>query len=137
MKRWLILQIALILSLGGCAVERIQFSDFEEAARSDEEVTNPTEYPVLCEIPDWDVQCWQSFVVFEEIAVNNKELAQLNADIARLSDEAYDFILSGAKRQQRISEIREEMLEMERREHLFDNIKYLTIIGLGILGVTL
>jgi len=115
----------------------MQLSDFNEAERSDKEITDPTEYPVLCEIPDWDTQCWQSFVVFEEIAVNNKDLAQLNADIARDSDAAYDHILNAAKAQQEISKIREEMLEMERKEHLFDNIKYLAIIGVGILGVAL
>jgi hypothetical protein len=115
----------------------MQLPDFEEAERSDKEVTDPTDYPVLCEIPDWDTQCWQSFSVFEDIAEDNKELAQLNADIARDSDAAYDHILSAAKAQQEISKIREEMLEAERRDHLFDNIKYLAIIGVGILGVAL
>jgi hypothetical protein len=115
----------------------MQLPDFEEAERSGKEVTDPTGYPVLCEIPNWDVQCWQAFTVFEEIAVDNLELAQLNADIARDSDAAYDHILNAAKAQQEISKIREEMLEQERRDHLFDNVKYLAIIGVGILGVAL
>lgn len=135
MKLWLILLLALTAQ--GCAVERMQLPDFEEAERSGKEVTDPTGYPVLCEIPNWDVQCWQAFTVFEEIAVDNLELAQLNADIARDSDAAYDHILNAAKAQQEISKIREEMLEQERRDHLFDNVKYLAIIGVGILGVAL
>jgi len=137
MKQWLILLIVLTIGLAGCAVERIQFSDFGEAKRADIEVTDPTDYPNLCMIPWTTTECWATLDVYEDIAVDNFNLAQLNADIARDSDAAYDHILSAAKAQQEISKIREEMLEIERREHLFDNIKYLAIIGLGVLGVAL
>ncbi len=119
----------------GCAVAPIQLPDFEVAERAAVEVTDPVEYPVLCEIPNWDVACWQAFDVFEEIAVGNKELAQLNADIARDSDQAYDHILNAAKSQQEIGQIRQEMLEAERRER-FISIWERNII-IVILGVAL
>ncbi len=123
--------------VGGCAAERIQLPNFEEAERSGEEVTDPTEYPVLCEIPNWDVTCWQAFTVYEEIAEGNRELAQINADIARDGDAAYDHILSAAKKQQEISQIREEMLEAERRDHFIDNLWHRGLIVLIAVGLAL
>jgi len=101
------------------------------------EVTDPTEYPLLCEIPWTATQCWQRLDVFEDVAVNNKDLAQLNADIARDSDAAYDHILSAAKQQQSVALIREEQLQLERRDHFLDNWFYRGLIALGILVVAL
>ena len=118
--------------ISGCAVERIQLPNFKEAERIDIEITDPAEYPLLCAIPWTAAECWQRIDVFEDVAEDNRVLAQLNADIARDSDEAYDYILSAAKQQQGIVIIREEMLEQERQEHLKDNIQYGLIILLGI-----
>lgn len=72
--------------------------------------------------------------VFEDEAIDNKELAQLNADIARDSDKAYDHILAAAKAQQEIAQIRQEMLEAERRDHFWDNVwlkSLIILLGLG------
>ena len=120
----------------GCASERIQLPDFEEAARSSEPVIDPVDYPDLCMLPWTAAECWQRIDVYEDVAEGNKEIAQLNADIARKSDEAYDRILSAAKTQQEITKIREEMLELERRDHLFDNIWHrglIIILGIGLI----
>jgi len=135
MKPLLILLLGLIIS--GCAAERIQLPNFEEAERSDEPVTDPVDYPELCEIPWTSANCWQRLDVFEDIAIGNQELAQLNANIARDSDEAYDYILSAAKRQQQISQIREDMLEAERRDHFIDNVERGIVIVLLALGLAL
>ena len=107
--------------------------NLSEAERSTESVTYPTEYPVLCEIPDWDVSCWQAFAAFEEIAVNNADLAILNAQIAEASDDAYDHILSAAKQQQSIAQIREEQLQIVRRDAFWDVWLRNGIIAIGIL----
>lgn len=115
----------------------MQLPDFEVAERSNEKITDPVDYPVLCEIPDWDVQCWQAFDVYEDIAEGNKEIAQLNADIARDSDEAYDHILNAAKAQQEIAKIREEMLEAERRDHFIDNLWHRGLIIALAIGLAL
>ena len=108
--------------VSACASERLQLPDFEEAKRQDVEVTDPVEYTELCELPWTTAECFQRLDVFEDEATDNKELAQLNANIARDSDEAYDEILSAAKKQQEIAQIREEMLEMERKDHFIDNM---------------
>lgn len=125
--------------VSGCVLEpnRLSPPTLEEAVRSGEHVTSPLALPILCEIPNWSVSCWQAFDVYEDIAVGNTEIAQINADIARMSDTAYDHILSEAKRQQEIAKIREEMLAFERRDHLWDNVKHWIIIALvGWAGVS-
>lgn len=125
--------------VSACALDlkRLPSPTLEEAVRSSEHVTSPLALPVLCEIPNWSVSCWQTFDVYEDIAVGNTEIAQINADIAQLSDAAYDHILSEAKRQTEIAKIREEMLEFERRDHFWDNVKHWIIIGLvGWAGVS-
>jgi len=123
--------------VSGCAAERIQLPDFEEAARSNEPVTDPVDYPELCMLPWTAAECWQRIDVYEDVAEGNKEIAQLNADIARLSDEAYDRILSAAKTQQEITKIREEMLELERRDHMLDNLYRNVLIILLAAGLAL
>ncbi len=137
MKRWLILPTALIISLVGCAVEPIQLPKFETAERQDIEVTDPVEYSELCEIPWGTGECYQRLDVFEDEAIDNKDIAALNASIARDSDEAYDRILSAAKQQQEVGQIRQEMLEAERRDHFWDNVWHKTLIVLLALGYAL
>jgi len=120
--------------VSACVVEPIQLPKFEEAERKDVEVSDPVDYPALCEIPWTTAECYQRLDVFEDVAEDNKELAMLNADIARDSDKAYDHILSAAKQQQEIAQIKQEILEAERRDHFFDNVKnwtFIILLGLG------
>ncbi len=114
--------------VSACAAEPIQLPKFEEAERANIEVTDPTELPELCEWPWTTGECLQRLDVYEDVAVGNTTLAQVNADIARDSDGAYDYILSAAKKQQEIAQIRQEMLEAERRDHFVDNVWHRALI---------
>ena len=118
--------------VSACAVAPIQLPDFEEATRQQEEVTYPVPLPLLCEWP-WSAECLERLNKYEDVAEANTEIAQLNAEIAADSDEAYDRILSAAKQQQEIAQIRQEMLEAERRAHFWDNVER----GLMILVLTI
>ena len=131
-KLWPI-SVFVLITLVACGGDPILLPNLNEAERSQESVTLPTEYPVLCEIPDWDTSCWQAFAAFEEIAVNNADLATINAQIAEDSDKAYDHILSAAKQQQEISKIREEQLQIVRRDAFWDVWLRNGIIAIGIL----
>lgn len=122
-----------VLTINACALDPIPLPDFEEAERLDVEVTDPVGLPMLCEIPFTTAECFLRLDVYEDAAENNTEIAQLNADIARDSDVAYDHILSAAKQQQTIAIIREEMLVAERRAHLIDNVER----GLLVLILTI
>ena len=123
--------------VSGCAVEPIQLPDFDVAARSDIEVTDATEYPELCEIPFETAECYQRLDVYEDVAENNKDLANLNASIARDNEKAYDLILSAGKKQQQIGVIREDMLQAERNDHTFDNIWHRSLIVVLAIGLML
>ncbi len=138
MKLWLILLTALTISLSGCAAEKTQLPNFELAARDTSvEVSDPVEYTQLCEWPWTDAECLQRLDVFEDEAIDNKKIAQLNADIARDGDMAYDHILSAAEKQQSIALIREDMLQAERNDHLWDNIWHRGLIfALAIVAAT-
>jgi len=123
--------------VSACATDPIRLPDFEEAVRSTEEVTDPVALPALCEIPFETAECYQRLDVFEDVAVGNTELAQLNADIARNSDTAYDHILSAAKRQQEIAVLREDMLQAERKDHFIDNMWQRGLIVALLIGIAL
>ena len=123
--------------VSACVAERLELPDFEEAVRSDEEVTDPSNLPLLCGIPWSSAECWQAIDVYEDVAEGNTEVAQLNADIARDGEEAYDHILNAAKNQQSVALIREDMLEEERRDHFLDNLWQRIVIILGIIGALL
>jgi len=95
-------------------------------------VSDPIDYPVLCEMPDWDVNCWQAFEAFENAAEANKDIAQLNADSLRDAQSAYDALLQAGRNYQSITEIREEQLQRERDDHMKDVWWYRGLIVLGI-----
>ena len=138
MKLWLILLTALTISLSGCAAEKTQLPNFELAARdTSKEVSNPVLLPELCEWPWTTGECLQRLDVYEDVAIGNTELAQLNADIARDGEEAYDHILSAAEKQQSIALLREDMLQAERNDHLMDNLWHRALIALMALGMIL
>ncbi len=73
--------------------------------------------------------------VYEDVAEGNTTIAQLNADIARDGEEAYDHILSAAKAQQEIAQIRQEMLEAERKDHFIDNLWHRALIIALAIGL--
>jgi len=81
-------------------------------------------------------ECWLRLDVFEDVSIDNTELADLNASITEDSDEAYDHILSAAKQQQEIGQIRQEMLEAERRDHWWDNLQHriaILVLAIGLM----
>ncbi len=124
--------------VSACAAEPIQLPNFEEAARDTTKVvSDPVAYSELCEVPFTTEECYQRLDVFEDEAIDNKKIARLNADIARDSDEAYDRILAGAKKQQDIAIIREDMLQAERRDHFIDNVQHWVLIILMAAGMVL
>ncbi len=122
--------------VSACATDPVQLPEFEEAARSDAEVTDPSALPQLCTIPFTATECWQRLEIYDDVAFDNTELAQLNADIARDGEEAYDHILNAAKKQQEIAQIRQEMFEAEKQDHFWDNVwhrAFIFVLGIGLL----
>lgn len=123
--------------VSACAADPVKLPDFEEAKRADVEVTDPVPLPMLCEVPFETPECYTQLDVYDDIAYDNTELAQLNADIVRDSEAAYDIILSEAKKQQEVGQIRQEMLEQERRDHFWDNVWHRGLILALAVGMML
>lgn len=123
--------------VSACATDPIQLPSFQEAERSEEEVSDPVLLPELCKLPWTTAGCLQRLDVYEDVAEGNTEIAQLNADIARASDSAYDHILSAAKQQQEIGQIRQRMLEAERQDHFWDNVWHRALIIVIAIGAVL
>ena len=134
--RWLILPI--VLTSVSCATAPVELPDWELAARTPSNVTEPIPLPDLCEIPldgVWPVECWLKLDVFDVVATGNTEIAEQLAPALRRSDESYDALLGAAKVQQELSQIRQDMLERERQAHTMDNWFYRIVIALGLIGV--
>ena len=136
MTRWLILLIAL--TSVSCASQPIELPDWDLAARQDDaEVADPIVLPMLWEIPStgvWPVECWKALDAYDIAAQANYEAAALNANALRQSERAYDSLIEAGKLQSQLAQIREEMLERERRDHTADNWFYRVIITLGLIG---
>lgn len=137
MKIWLTLLIAST-SVACGSNPPVALPDWEMAARVEMETADPTPLPLLCEIPatgTWTLECWQALDEYDIVATGNTVIAQANADALRKTEQGYDALIGAGKLQQQLSQIRQEMLERERREHTMDNWFYRIVIGLGLLAV--
>jgi hypothetical protein len=94
--------------------------------------------PDLCEIPEsgqWPIECWLGLDAYDIVATGNTEIAQELANALNASDASYDALLSAAKIQQELSQIRQDLLEKERRDHVVDNWWHrglIVLIGIGV-----
>lgn len=132
----------IALTSASCATAPVDLPEWDLAARQDDlEVADPIPLPALCEIPStgqWPVQCWKALDAYDIAATANYEAAVLNANALRQSEGAYDHLIEAGKLQSQLAQIREEMLERERRAHTMDNWFYRVIITLGlVVGATL
>lgn len=124
--------------VAGCASQPVDLPDWDLAARQPREVTQPIPLPDLCEIPEsgqWPIECWLTLDAYDIVASGNTEIAQELANALNASDASYDALLSAAKIQQELSQIRQELLEKERRDHAIDNWWHrglIVLIGIGI-----
>jgi len=76
-------------------------------------------------------------VTFTEIAFDTYDIATLNAQALDNSDKAYDHILSAAKQQQQIAAIREEQLQIVRRDAFIDVWFRNILIAVGVVAAIL
>lgn len=68
-----------------------------------------------------------------DIADGNYTIAQENAAAADTQGEAYNQLIEVGKLQRSFTQIREEQLARERRDHFIDNWFHRGLIALGIL----
>lgn len=73
--------------------------------------------------------------MYEEIAEGNYKIALHTAAALRDADMAYDVLAKEGKYQQQLSQMRQELLEQERKDHAQDLWFYRGIIALGLVVV--
>lgn len=128
----------IVLIAAGCASQPVELPNWDLAERPPIEVVDPVELPALCEIPSngtWPAECWLALDAYDIVASGNTEIAQDLANALRKSDASYDALLGAAKVQQELSQIRQELLEKERRDHTIDNWWHrglIVLIGVGV-----
>ena len=129
-----------VLILAGCASSPVELPDWDLAQRDQsKEASDPVALPDLCAVP-WqpdDVECWAALDLHDIAAEANYTIAAENAKSSRAGDAAYDELLGAAKVQQELSEIRQRMLEQERRDRELDKWWYRALIVLIGIGAAL
>lgn len=127
----------LVLTLSACAGRQVTIPDWSAAEREPKEITDPIQLPLLCEIPWATTECWAAVEQYEVVSEGNTAIAQANADALRKSEAAYDHLIEAGKLQQQYAQLREEMLDEEKREHLYDNLFHRVIIVTGLIALAL
>ena len=60
-----------------------------------------------------------------------------NARALEAQAQAYNSLIEAGKMQQQIAQIRQEMLDQSRKDHMVDNLTHRVIIVLGLIAVAL
>lgn len=76
---------------------------------------------------------FQALLAYSVAAGGNQEVAQANADALRALSQSYNQLVQAGELMTRFAQVREEQLEIERRDHLVDNWFHRGLIALGIL----
>ena len=126
--------LALLFLVGisaGCSSNPVTLPDWDlEPA----EVTaqEPLALPQLTD--PLTAEALESLLIISE---GNYEIAFANARALNAQAQAYNALIEAGKMQVQIAEIRQEMLDQERRDHMVDNLTYRVVIILGLIAVAL
>lgn len=135
---WLI--CCLIGSLGGCASDPIQVPTWQNLEPASVSAQRPLERPDLpdpidstSETVTFDTDGFKTLLDIIDIGDGNYEIAQANADALNAQSSAYNALIDAGRLQEQFTQIREEQLQRERRDHFLDNWFHRGLIALGIL----
>jgi hypothetical protein len=81
----------------------------------------------------FDTDGFKTLLDIIDIGDGNYEIAQANADALNAQSSAYNALIDAGRLQEQFTQIREEQLQRERRDHFLDNWFHRGLIALGIL----
>ncbi len=84
----------------------------------------------------FDLEGILQFERFRQAAATNTEIAELNAQALEARNESINALIECSRYQKIWMEVREDMLEQERADHMMDNIWHRAVIVVGV-GVAL
>ena len=130
----------LLGSLSGCASNPVDLPDWDLTPAT-VEIQQPLRLP---EIPS-PASVTEDTVTFTRedfarltryvtVAGGNTDIALENAAALESLSRAYNHLIEAGKLQMRFTQVRDEQLQRERREHEMDNWFYRGLIALGILA---
>ncbi|KPK74255.1 MAG: hypothetical protein AMJ84_00260 [Acidithiobacillales bacterium SM23_46] len=76
---------------------------------------------------------FEALVRYTVVAGGNYEAAEANAEALEDLSKAYNHLIDAGQLQQQFTQVREEQLERERRDHFMDNWFHRGLIALGLL----
>lgn len=85
----------------------------------------------------FDVAGMQQLKRYRIASEANSAIASANADALAARNESTNALIECSEGQEHWSQIREEMLEQERRDHFIDNWFYRGVIALGLIAVAI
>jgi len=129
----------LLGSLSGCASSPVEIPDWDLTPAT-VEVQQPIGLPELPspasstdETVTFTREGFQRLLEYSVVAGGNYEVATENADSLESLSRAYNHLIEAGKLQQQFTQVREEQLQQERRDHFIDNWFHRGLIALGIL----
>lgn len=129
----------LLGSLSGCASSPVEIPDWDLTPAT-VEVQQPIRLPELPspasstdETVTFTREDFQRLLEYSVVAGGNYEVATENADSLESLSRAYNHLIEAGKLQQQFTQVREEQLQQERRDHFVDNWFHRGLIALGIL----
>ena len=143
------------LGISGCNLlpdkpEPIDFpSTFSEIQPIDKEVVSPTPLPLLpvavclpspqdCTYVGFDSNGFTELEIYGVIASSNYEVATYNANAARHAITGYNELILAGRSQETVTQIREEQLQLERKESAYDIFWHrVLIIGMIVIIVAI
>jgi len=134
---------SLLLSLSGCASNTVELPEWDLTP-----VTVEAQPPLrLPEFPSpassgeesvtFTLEQFAVIVDYMTISGGNYTIAQENAAAVDAMGQAYNQLIEVGKLQRSFTQIREEQLAREKRDHFIDNWFYRGVIALGLIAVAL
>jgi hypothetical protein len=130
----------LLGSLSGCASNPIDLPDWDLTPAT-VEIQQPIRLPELPspassteDTVTFTREDFQRLLEYTVAAGGNYDIAMANADSLEALSKAYNYLIEAGKLQQQFTQVREEQLQQERRDHFIDNWFHRGLIALGILA---
>lgn len=135
---------SVLLSLSGCASQNpVDLPDWDLTPAT-VEIQQPLRLP---EIPSpasvtedsvtFTKDQFASLVQYTIVAGGNQAIASENAAALESLSRSYNHLIEAGKLQMQFTQVRDEQLQRERREHEMDNWFYRGLIALGLIAVAL
>ena len=134
----------MLLSLSGCASQNpVDLPDWDLTPAT-VEIQQPLRLP---EIPSpasttedsvtFTREGFAALVQYTIVAGGNTDIALENAAALEALSRSYNHLIEAGKLQMQFTQVRDEQLQRERREHEMDNWFYRGLIALGLIAVAL